>query len=272
MIKKILIISFFFVFAALAFAQQEADSIASLKKEFEGFKYHEVIDNAQLILERKDNLTKEQLIEVYMLKGISHFSLQDDAGAKECFLQILKIDSTFSFDPVKTSPKIISFFNDLKDEFTKEKIRENLAEKIKTDTVFITQKVPVKVPDEELKQTMIRSIIFPGLGQFYKNEKFKGLLLTSLGAIALTSSIYFIIDSNNKEETYQNAIDKNSIMEKYNSYNTAYKMKNISLISFAAVWLYSQIDALFFPGNAQYPVTQMNLNNSYYQLNLSFPF
>lgn len=272
MIKKLLIASLFFLLAATAFAQQEADSIESLRKEFEAFKYQEVINNARLLLANKTGLSKDQLIEIYRLKGISHFSLQNDADARESFLQILNIDSTFSFDPVKTSPKIISFFNGIKEEFNKEKLRESLAEKVKTDTVYITKKVDVKIPDDELKQTMIRSIVFPGLGQFYRNERTKGFVLSSIGFITLSSSIYFIIDCNNKERGYLDAVDKNIIPEKYNAYNTSYKMKNISLIAFAAVWLYSQIDALFFSGNSGIPSVQLGASSNNYRLSLDLMF
>ncbi len=232
----------------MAFAQQEADSIAVLKTDFEGFKYKQVISGARRLLENKDLLNKNQLIDVYKLKGISHFTLSDDKDARNCFLHILRIDSSFTFDSSKTSPKIISFFKNIKDEYSKEKMREKLFGRIKTDTVFVTKNIPVKVPDDNLKQTMIRSILFPGLGQFYNNENVKGLILTSLGVAALASSIYFIVDSNKKKNDYLNATNISTIDNNYNSYNSAYKMKNISLISFAVVWLYSQVDALFFHG------------------------
>ncbi len=273
MIKKSFCLFFLLVISTLAYAQQETDSIAVLKKEFEGFKYKQVITGAQRLLEHINMLNENQIIEIYKLKGISHFTLSDDKGARNCFLQILNIDSSFAFDSSKTSPKIISFFNKLKVEYSKEIMREKLFGRIKTDTVFIIKNVPVKVPDDNLKQTMIRSILFPGLGQFYNNENVKGLILTSLGAAALASSIYFIIDSNKKKNDYLNATDINTINNKYNLYNTAYKMKNISLISFAAIWLYSQVDALFFRGKRKpNAIANLQISPGTYSLTINLPF
>ncbi len=261
------------MFSAFAFAQQEADSITVLKNEFEGFKYKQVISGAQQLLEHKYLLTQNQLIDVYKLKGISHFTLSDDKDARNCFLNILKIDSSFAFDSSKTSPKVIAFFNNVKSEFLKEKVREKIFGGVKTDTVFITRNVPVKIPDNNLQQTMIRSILFPGLGQFYNNENVKGLILVSLGAAALSSSIYYIIDSNNKRNNYLDATNVSDINNKYNLYNSAYKMKNISIITFAAVWLYSQVDALFFSGNSSnYPVTNLQISKDSYFVNFNLKF
>jgi TM2 domain-containing membrane protein YozV len=120
---------------------------------------------------------------------------------------------------------------------------------------------------------IIRSLIFPGWGQLYNNNKLKGWILTSLGAITISSAVYFIIDSNNKQKKYLNDVNLSTIQNNYNEYNTSYKLKNISIISFIAVWVYSQIDILFFSQNNSLPLTQLKTNfMNQFQLNFSLSF
>jgi TM2 domain-containing membrane protein YozV len=124
-----------------------------------------------------------------------------------------------------------------------------------------------------IKPVIIRSLIFPGWGQLYNNNKLKGWILTSLGAITISSAVYFIIDSNNKQKKYLNDVNLSTIQNNYNEYNTSYKLKNISIISFIAVWVYSQIDILFFSQNNSLPLTQLKTNfMNQFQLNFSFSF
>jgi hypothetical protein len=40
--------------------------------------------------------------------------------------------------------------------------------------------------------------------------------------------------------------NSNETGEKYNDYNFSYRMRNLAFISFAALWIYSQLDLLFF--------------------------
>jgi hypothetical protein len=40
------------------------------------------------------------------------------------------------------------------------------------------------------------------------------------------------------------------IDELYNKYNSSYKLRNISIISFAVVWIYSQLDLSFLSSSS----------------------
>ena len=269
-IKTIL---FIILFSPFCLAQQEVDSVSVLRNKLENFKYQQVIDIAQQMLRNKNNLEAGRQIEIYKLMGISQFSLLQDEAAKKSFMQILTLDSAFAFDSVKTSPKIVSFFNQVREEYSRENSIKKKSVKAKADTVIVTKQVPSLSAASNLKHSVILSAIFPGLGQFYRHENSKGWILTTLGAAALSSAVYFIIDSNNKEKKYLNAVDKTVIQSMYNNYNSSYMMKNISLISFAAVWLYSQIDILFFSELKLPENSQLNIDSSNnMRLTINFPF
>ncbi|MDR3628025.1 MAG: hypothetical protein P4L45_14375 [Ignavibacteriaceae bacterium] len=244
MIKHLPIILFCILFSISLFAQDGQDSISVLKNELELFNYKSVIEHADNIIRHKDRLSNATLIEIYRMKAIAQYSLPDMDGAKLSFNNIFAIDSSYSLDSSNTSPKIIAYFNQLRQNYLDILSQQKQFYKVKTDTVIIHDESSSAV----FKQAVVRSVIFPGLGHFYINQDIKGITLSSLTAITLSSMIYYIIDSNKKQRDYLNARDELEIQTKYNEYNTAYKLRNISIFSLAAVWLYSQIDMLFFSG------------------------
>jgi hypothetical protein len=200
------------------------------------------------------------------MKGISHFSINEDDSAKYSFRQILKLDSTYSLDSSKTSPKIVSFFNDIKNNYRKEQIEIRKLAAARTDTVFVPQYVRNINSEENLKTSIALSIIFPGVGHLTRGYTVKGWIFTALTAATLGSTIYFTYETNRKQRDYMNQTQASLIATKYKSYNTAFKKRNLSIIALAAVWLYTQIDLLFISNNAQNKIQtvslpQMNYNN-----------
>lgn len=265
--KIVLLLCLFF--SVLTLAQESQDSIAILKRQLESFQYNRVINDANELLKNKEKINDKDLIEIYRIRAIAQYSLQNEKGAKESFFNILKIDTTFTLNPITTSPKIISFFDQVKNDYSQVFENEKQILKTKTDTVYISKIIRSEKSTSELKQAAIRSVILPGWGHFYIGDNLKGTILTSLSLITLSSSIYFIIDSNKKERFYLDALDPALIQQRYNDYNKSYKMKNISMISFAAVWLYSQIDLLFFSGKNPLSISNIESVNSN-QTQLSF--
>ncbi len=218
----------------------DIDKITELYKNFD---YEQVIKESEHFL-KNENLPQETRLAILEMKAISHYSLLQMNKAYNCFVQLLNEDENFALDPVKTSPKIVSFFNDIKDNFVKQKstipVINNI---IKTDTVFVTQ---TTFPT---KSVVKRSLVIPGWGHIYCGQKVKGSLLTTLGIASAATATYFTITCRDKEKDYLNETNKTEIQEKYDTYNNAYKMRNISIATFAAVWLYSQIDILHFNQN-----------------------
>lgn len=230
-------------------AQQTKNPFDRLLKLFETFQYHRVITLADSLLNYEYNFTNEQIIEIYRVKGISEYSLLEEANTKKSFLAILNLNHNFELDPEITSPKIISFFNNVKSEYlidlTKQKEKQIENQKPQ-DTLYTTKIVQSFTAKENLRKAMMRSLVMPGWGQIFAGEKTKGYILTSLGTISLGSMLYFIFNANQKQDAYLSEKDSYLIAERYNDYNNAYRLRNASIISFTVIWLYSQIDLLFF--------------------------
>ena len=235
----------FLLLAVNGFPQNKATFLDSLKQKLENFDYAGSINLADSLLKFINNPTPSQLIEIYRVKGISEFSLQEDQDAKKSFLSLLGIDKNYELDSTKTSPKIISFFDSIKKDFIAD-YNKQTKYNFEIDSLYSAQ---IRMRSEEninnFKKSMYRSLVLPGWGHIYLGETAKGIILTTLSSISLVSTIYFIIDSNSKFNDYNRATDPPIVTSNRDSYYESNKWKNISMISFAALWLYSQIDLLF---------------------------
>jgi TM2 domain-containing membrane protein YozV len=264
--KSLITCTLFFLFSINIFCQISGDSLKTLKKQFESFEYQKVINSANKLLAGKDTISKANLKEIYRMKGISHFSINQDDSAKYSFRQILRLDSTYNLDSSKTSPKIVAFFNDIKNNFRKEQIEIRKLAAARTDTVYVPQYVRNIYSEENLKKSIALSVIFPGVGHLTRGYTAKGWIFTTLTAATLGSTIYFIYDTNRRHRDYMDQTQASLISSKYKSYNTAFKKRNISIIALAAVWLYTQIDLLFISNETHQKLQtvslpQMNYDN-----------
>ena len=261
MIRKALL--FFVTFLLLAgrgFSQTKSSPLDSLKQKLENFDYTGTITLADSLLKFSNNPTASQLIEIYKMKGISEFSLLEDQAARNSFLSILKIDKDYQLDSTKTSPKIITFFDGLKKDFIE---NYNKQEKYNSEVDSLYSARIRRISEEninKLKNSMVRSLVIPGWGHLYLGEKGKGTVITTLSSISLAATIYFIIDSHNKFNDYTSSTDPVMSANNLDAYNNSNKWKNISIVSFSVLWLYSQIDILFLHDfNSQGSSTAQNI-------------
>jgi hypothetical protein len=231
------------LFCSVTAAQSYQDSVSRIEDDFKSFNYKEVIAGSSELLEQ-DTLSADLKIRLYMMKGISHFVILEDTLAKYSFLEILRLDPGFTPDSSTTSPKIIDFFDE---------IRENYAwyynppvmVQLPVDSVeLLSPAESFRQYKEKMRVSVIRSLLFPGLGHLYLNNNI-GYYLAIPAGISFLSSVYFLIDTENKRKDYLNAQEPSLIDSRYKSYNSSYKVRNTSILIFSAVWLFSQFDILF---------------------------
>lgn len=244
---KSLVILFLILPVVKLLGQDNQEDIGQLTQYFRDFEYRQVVDNTDTLLKEKERFSGSELIEIYRMKGISHYALLDDSKARLSFIEILKIDTSYTLDPSFTSPKIITFFSEVKNEYlTSIEGKEEQVIVTKYDTVYVPQIYRDTLSEYNLKQALIRSVIVPGTGHLYLNSSLKSWALTFLSAASMATGIYYIVDTNEKEKLYLQERDPNEIAERYNEYNFSYRMRNFAFISFAALWIYCQLDLLFF--------------------------
>ncbi|OGV88193.1 MAG: hypothetical protein A3J88_01340 [Melioribacter sp. RIFOXYB12_FULL_38_5] len=89
-----------------------------------------------------------------------------------------------------------------------------------------------------------------------------------LSTANLAAMIYYVFDTNKKEDAYLKETNKFLVDQKYASYNSSYKTRNILIATYAALWIYSQIDLHFF--NNTLPDAELQNDSSLVQQKESF--
>ena len=234
---SLIIISVFFAYSAL-YAQEANYNDA--KKAFDLFENDKFIELSDSLLIKRETLPDSLVININMMRAQVFYSLNDEKKWKQCFYDILKIDNNYSCKLAFISPKIIELFKNIKSEYNKTlQAPESLVDSTK-------QEMTALVFDKDLfESSVIKNIFVPGWGQIYSGNTTKGIILTAVSTALLGTSIYSIIDANKKENDYLKEVNKNIIGEKYSAFNNAYKLKNILIASYAAVWLICQLDLYF---------------------------
>ncbi len=215
-----------------------------LRRAYQSFEFPKVVLLADRLLIENEEMPDSVRIEIYLMKAVANYSLDQEDEVRSSFIEILKINDRYEIDPAKISPKIINLFEKVKREYTQITSGKPNDREINADTARTIFK-PLFDPSKIRTEARIRSVIFPGWGFFHIDQTVKGYIISGIGAALIGSSAYFIVDAINKEKDYQNETDVNLIESKYQAYNDSYKTRNILLLSYAALLIYSQIDLSF---------------------------
>jgi hypothetical protein len=208
-------------------------TLESVETAFRDFEYEKVIELADQLLTNEDSLTQQTIIALLRMKAIAHFSLDEEVESEKSFLRILDLDQNFNLSARETSPKIIDFFEKIKSSY--EPKLEPVSSEVKTE------------PDSTVqcfRQALGRSLIFPGWGHYYLKQNRKALILGIPAGISLATGVYYILLTAKREKDYLNATRTPALNEKYDTYNSAYKTRNILLLTYAVIWVYGQFDLL----------------------------
>jgi hypothetical protein len=236
MIKKILVLPVLFI--AAAYCQKV--EISEIKNRFETFDYKNVIRLSERAIIDQQLYNEDDFIEILTMKAIAHYSLAEEESSKRSFIDILKLKNDFRLDSVKTSPKVISFFQGIKSEFLNQK------DKLNKNSFSFDNPGLLQIEKNIFVNSFARSVILPGWGHLYLENNPRGWILSSLSAAAFGTMVYFIFDANSKEKKYLNETDQNLIKSKYDDYNSSFKIRNVLIAAFSSLWIYSQVDLLFF--------------------------
>jgi hypothetical protein len=178
-----------------------------------------------------------------------------NAGAADHFLTILRIDSLFTLDPILTSPKILSVFDEARRQFINMKIQEHSPRPLET-----------RLAD---RRVTFRTVVFPGWEQIYQGRTVKGYTLLGAGVLALGGTIYLDRERRSAQEEYLAATTPELASSRYSRYNKYHKAEYYSLAAFVALYVYSQLDAYFdLPPHLEPAVSQTGFGA---QVTLHFP-
>ncbi len=269
--KSIIILFLLLIGTTCNFAQ--VATFGRVKNEYDSFQYEKMIKSSDELL-LKGNLTDSLKVEIYIMRAVAFYSLNDDASTRKSFENILKINRNYKPDPAQISPKLILIFGEVSNDF----IKNNPEPAEATDSTSQTRALKL-FGNDKTKNLILENLALPGIGQLQLDRNPKGIILTSASTINLAAMIYYIVDAKNKENDYLNQTDLTMIRQKYDSYNQSYKIRNTLIISYALIWIYSQIDLLFLTeddsGNTKEQVGMLQIKPdlySDYRLNVRIPF
>lgn len=223
---------FFFcisIFSGTIFAQQSSvdSSLIYVQRLYENGMYLQSELEARRLLELS-NLSDS--IRIIAEKHIAFSSVAQGKtqSAIEHFIIILNLDSMFELDPVLTSPKIISVFNEAKRKYSQRKSVQLRAE----------QPVLVQSPS-----VTFRAIIFPGWEQLHQDRAVAGYTFLGAGASALAFTFYFDIQRRFAKDDYLSATTSADATSRYSTYNAYHKAEIYSVIAFGVIYALSEVDA-----------------------------
>jgi len=216
-------------------AQTQQSLIGQMIKAFQQNDYETADKIGKQITADYESYTPFELLEAHKILGVIAFQYQNRQEANAQFEQALSIDRTTQLDSFYVSPKIIEYFNELKSTY-------NSRSKSSAPDKEINYRYLIN-PDPRPAATL-RSMVLPGWGQLYKNEKRKGAaLLTATAVTTLTMGVFHFLqqDAHNK---YLHAAEPDKIDDAYQRYNTFYKLRNNAALIDGGIWLYAFFDAL----------------------------
>jgi len=230
------------------YAQNQDYDVFQLRFLYNEIKFGDVIVQGNKLLTRPELLSKKELSDIHKFMALSFYNLSQIDSARAHFFSLLSISPKFEPDPVRTSPKIIRFFKEIKTEFLQNSKSPRLLAYKKY--VFV----------EDIRPgAALRSMIFPGWGQLYKHEPSKAYILGGAfwGSALITGIIYAI--ERDRRSKYLQETNPVLIAKRYDAYNTLSKTRRFMQYSLIGIWALSLSDALFSEYKPQIQVDNTNI-------------
>lgn len=225
----------------------QVNSFLELKRDFEDFEYSKVILKSEQLL-NNENISDSLRIEIYLMKAISHYSLGGIVETKTSFQNILLINRKYNPNPSQISPVLVAIFDEVKRDYD----QQNPLPLDPLQNVKIDSTLPI-IDYNHFKTSALKNLLVPGWGQISIGNTTKGIITTGVVALNFIMMLNSISNTNEKESAYLNETNQALIETKFSQYNSSYKTRNLLITSFAVVWLYSQIDFLFFSSSVAEP-------------------
>lgn len=194
-------------------------------------------------LSEEPSLTDLAKVQIEKWIAFSLIAQGKSSSARERFVQLLTLNPDFDLDPVLTSPKILTVFNDAKVIFLSRRR---------------TQKDTVQSVHQTFGRVTYRTVLFPGWEQLYQGRTTSGSIFLGAGVATLGAGITLEILRAKARDEYLNATIPSVISSKYNSYNSYRKAEIYSFIGFAVVYIASEIDVFTVSEKSSIAIQPMN--------------
>ncbi|HGY55942.1 MAG TPA: hypothetical protein ENK44_09585 [Caldithrix abyssi] len=243
--KVVLFLIAVFLIAIQAKAQPAAHEGLRVKNLYDTLRFEDAIAQGRSLLRSGKIHDKADLIVIHQYMAYSFFNLSQPDSARAHFLTLLTLDNRVQLDPIRTSPKIIDFFEQVRRDFKQLKQEEQI--------------VPVKeyVFMEDLRPAAAwRSALLPGWGQYYKNQNSRAYWFGGTFLAGLSITVAAWLQENKYKDLYLQEQNPSKIPDLYDQYNGWSKIRRGAGYATVAVWAVAFADALW----SDYPRFNLQTN------------
>ncbi|MGH1363136.1 MAG: hypothetical protein ACRBF0_06235 [Calditrichia bacterium] len=231
---------------AALFSQVAGEKLQLVEQHFRAQEYSSVLSISDSLLRGSTSLSNSELLRLYEIRGMVFYAADDLQSSLFSFIAILDIHSEHQLDPVRTSPKIRSYFEEIRADFLNKKRiaaqnRDKRQQEIDSLEVAIQQR-----SFAHIRGSMIRSVLVPGWGHLHNGETRRGWLLTALSMSTIGMGTYYTLEAQSRENDYLNETNPDLFSGRFDAFNKTYQIRNGVYIAFAALWIYSQVDLFYF--------------------------
>lgn len=224
------------IFVSILVGQNSKINVSQIEEAYNNINFERSIILSDQAIENDTLYSINELVEIYKIRGFTFFHLGKEQDAESAFNTVLSLNPNLELDPVTISPKIIDFFNGLKQAVSK------------IEPPKISFKNKYILVEDPRPSAAWRSLILPGWGQHYKGEENKAYLLFSAFALNSTALIVSVIQEKFNRDEYLKSRENDSIQSKYDTYNAWFKARQYLTYSEIIIWTYAFADALWNPG------------------------
>ena len=233
---NIFLISFIIFTSISGYSQLTNFDVQQVRVLYESLEYDKAISIGNLLLKSNYSFSKNDFIILHEYMALSFYNVGNIDSSRSHFLSLLSINPEYDLDPIKVSPKIIDFFNQLKSEI------KSPSEKVE----LVPYKEYVFMEDIRPKAGL-RSTILPGWGQIYKGQKKRGLIIGGLFFASLAATGISLVFEKESEDKYLQSTTPSTIEDNYNTYNEWHKRRQFFSITTISIWAIGIFDALYMP-------------------------
>ncbi|MGH1362640.1 MAG: hypothetical protein ACRBF0_03725 [Calditrichia bacterium] len=204
--------------------------------------FEEALHHGHKLLQFPD-LLKQTAELAHETLAISFFHTAQLDSSKQHFINLLNLNENANLDPIRTSPKILRFFEDVRKDFVHIKRLQQPTEEPESP---ITIKEKLAVPDIR-PSAGVRSLLLPGLGQWQKGHKTRSIFFAGTVSGLIAATAYVWLKESDAKKVYTAATFFPEIDQLYKTYNDRQKKRKTLLLSTGIAWGLTVLDAFRSP-------------------------
>ncbi len=174
-------------------------------------------------------------IPFHLLLGFVYVARDQTDDAHREFSKVVAINPAYELDPVMTSPKILEVFRSAKKDYI-----DN----------WLSQPQIYRMPQADVRlAASARSLVLPGWGQYYKDQRIKGTVFTAFQVLSVAALAVLQAEVNRRHDDYLSIREHNNpfVEDRYQEYRRAYRARNAAGYFALGVYILNYLDALYTP-------------------------